>query len=199
MKSIISWLQNFRPIRIFMVFVAGIFLLLVQACDRGIAALPPQPIEQPPNAQRYDPTKDYPISPFQGGMNNFSDVDPRAKAVERTARERADALVRNAERNITEKGVTSPEELIRNYQEGAPFQERTRKLGENVGRSTEEVQEGVTEGTKRGTENLQENIGNAAQDFTKSLQRGAEDTGKNVQHTAEDAAAAVNRTLREAD
>ncbi|HLO83600.1 MAG TPA: hypothetical protein VK203_01125 [Nostocaceae cyanobacterium] len=199
MKNIITRWQNFHPVRMFIVFVAGMLLLLVQACDRGIAASPPQPREQPPNAQRYDPTKDYPISPFEGGMNNFSDVDPRAKAIERAARERADDLVRNAERNITEKGVTNREELIRNYQEGTPFDERVRKFGRDVGRSAEELQEGVKAGTKRGTENLQENIGNAAKDLTRNVQRGAEDTGKNIQRTSEDAAEAVNRTLREAD
>lgn len=199
MKNIISWVKNLRLIKIFTVVVAGFLLLLTQACDRGIAGQPPQPAGQPPNVQRYDPTKDYPISPFEGGMNNFSDVDPRAKAAERTARERADALVRGAERNITRKGVTTPEDYVRNYQEGTPLDERIRRFGEDVGSSAEELQEGVTEGTKRGMENLQENIGNAAKDLTKNVQRGTESVGKNVQHRAEDAAEAVNRTLREAD
>ncbi|BAZ33301.1 hypothetical protein NIES4074_58110 [Cylindrospermum sp. NIES-4074] len=200
MKRVITWVKSLRPVKIFTVFLAGIFLVLAQACNRpGIAAQPPQPAAQPPNAERYDPTKSYDLSTPEGGMNNFSDVDPRAKADEKAAKARAEALAENARRNVEEKGIDSTEQYVRNYREGTPFGQRVKNLGEDVGSSSEEVREGVTKGTQRGVENLQENTGNAAKDLTKNIQRATEDAKKNLQRTAEDAGDAVKRTFREAD
>jgi hypothetical protein len=199
-KKLITWVQNLRPLKIITVFLAATFLFLVQACNRPtIAGQPPQPAGQPPNVQRYDPTKDYPISPYQGGMNNFSDVDPRSREAQKSARDRADALIENAQRNIERKGIDTTDQYVRNYREGTPFGERVKNLGEDVGSSAKEVREGVTKGTKRGVENLQENVGNAAKGLTKNVQRGTEDVGKNIQRRTEDAGEAVNRTLREPD
>lgn len=200
MKRVITSLQNLRPLKILTVFLAASFLFLVQACNRPtIAGQPPQPAGQPPNVQRYDPTKDYPLSPYEGGMNNFSDVDPRAKKSEKAAKERADELIENAQRNVESKGIDSTEQYVRNYRSGTPFGERVKNLGEDVGSSAEELREGVTKGTQRGVENLQENVGNAAKGLTKNVQRSTEDIGKNLQRTAEDANQAVRRTVREAD
>jgi hypothetical protein len=200
MKRVINLLQNLQPMKIFTVFLAVVCLFLTQACNRPtIAGQPPQPAGQPPNVKRYDPTKDYPISPYQGGMNNFSDVDPRTRADEKAARYRADQLIENAQRNIERKGVDSTDQYIRNYRQGTPFGERVKNLGEDVGSSAQELTEGVTKGTKRGVENLQENVGGAAKDVTKNLQRGTEDVGRNLQRQAEDTGEAINRNLRVAD
>jgi hypothetical protein len=199
MKKVIDWVRNLRPLKVFTVFLAGVLLLFVQACNRpGIAAQPSQPGAQAPNVERYDPTKSYPLNAPQGGMNNFSDVDPRARAEEKAAEAKAKALRDMAKRNVEEKGIDSTEQYVRNYQQGTPFDQRVKNLGEDIGSSAEEVREGVTRGTRRGLENIKENTQNAAEDLTKSVQRGTEDTGKNIQRRAEDAANAVNRTIREA-
>jgi hypothetical protein len=196
MKRLTNWLQNLRPLKILSIFLALTFLCLAQACNRpNIAGQP----AQPPNARRYDPTKDYPISKYQGGMNNFSDVDPRAREAEKAARYRADQLIENAQRNIERKGIDSTDQYIRNYREGTPFGERVKNLGEDVGSSAEELREGVTKGTQRGMENLQENVERGVKDLTKNVQRGTEDIGRNIQRRAEDTGEAINRTLQEAD
>jgi hypothetical protein len=159
MKTVVNWLQNLRFFKAFTVFLAVIFLFLVQACNRpGIAAQPPQPSAQPPNSQRYDPTKDYPLSPYQGGMNNFSDVDPRAENSEESARRSTDNLIKSSQSNLRRKSINSPEEYVRNYQQGTPLPERVKRLGEDVGSSAQELQEGVTKGTQRGVENLKDNL-----------------------------------------
>jgi hypothetical protein len=177
MQRIIDWLKNLRPLKIFTAFLAGVFLLTAQACNRpGIAAQPSQPAGQAPNVERYDPTKSYPLNAPQGGMNNFSDVDPRARAEEKAAEAKAKALRDMAKRNVEQKGV--------------------KNLGEDVGSSAEEVREGVAKGTQRGLENIRENTQNAAEDLVKNVQRGATDTGKGIQRRAEDTADAVNRTIK---
>lgn len=201
MKTVITWLQNLRPLKVLTLFFAVSFLFLVQACNRpGIAAQPSQPPGQPPNVQRYDPSaQEYKISPREGGMNEFSDVDPRAKKAEEAANARAKNLIENAQKNVESKRIDSVEQYVRNYQEGTPLDERVKRLGENVGSSAEELRKGVTKGTQKGIENLQENIQNAAEDLTKNVQRSTEDLSKNIQRTSENATDAFRKNVREAN
>ncbi|MEH2183682.1 hypothetical protein [Nostoc sp.] len=199
MKKAMTWLKNIRPLKVLTIFLAGIFLFLTQACGApGVASQPPQPGSQAPNVERYDSTKDYPLNPPAGGINNFSDVDPRA-IDEKTANDRTEALVKNAQKNIDQKGVNSPGEYIRNFKEGTPLGQRGKNLGEDIGSSVEEVGKGLVKGAQRGIENIKGNTQNAAEDVTTNVQRGAEDAGKNVKRTAEDAGNAAKRTVRDVD
>ncbi|MEH2215686.1 MAG: hypothetical protein V7K72_00860 [Nostoc sp.] len=199
MKKAMNWLKNIRPLKVLTVLLVGIFLFTAQACGApGVASQPPQPGSQAPNTERYDPTKDYPLSSPAGGINNFSDVDPRARD-EKAANDKAEALVKNAQKNIEQKGIDSREQYGRNFQQGTPLGERVKKLGEDIGSSADEVREGLVKGTQRGFENLKGNTQNAAEDLTKNVQRGAEDAGKNVQRTAEDAGNTVKRTVKDVD
>ncbi|MBN3894475.1 MAG: hypothetical protein V7L14_26175 [Nostoc sp.] len=199
MKKAMNWLKNIRPLKALTVFLAGIFLFMTQACGApGIATQPPQPGAQAPNIERYDSTKDYPLNPPAGGINNFSDVDPRAKD-EKAANDKAEALVKNAQKNIEQKGIDSREQYGRNFQQGTPLGERVKNLGEDIGSSAEEVRKGLVKGTQRGIENIKGNTQNTAEDVTKNVQRGAEDVGKNVQRTAEDAGNAAKRTVKDVD
>lgn len=194
MKQLGTWLKNIRPLKVLTVFLVGIFLFVTQACAApGVATQPPQPDAQSPYTKRYDPTKDYPLSSPAGGMNNFSDVDPRGRLDEKAANDRADALAKNAQKNIEQKSVDSREQYVRNYQQGTPFGERVKNLGEDVGSSAGELGEGFAKGAQRGIENLKGNTQNAAEDLSKNAQRAGEDASNNIQRTAEDAANALNR------
>ncbi|CEJ44329.1 hypothetical protein [Umezakia ovalisporum] len=200
MKKVMNWLKNIRPVKILTVFLAATFLFIAQACNRPeITQQPPQPNAQPPNVERYNPTKNYQLSTPEGGMNNFSDLDPRAKAAEKAANIKAAELGANARRNVEEKGVDSAEQYIRNYQEGTPLDERVKGLGEDIGSSAEELGKGVIKGTQRGVENLQKNLGRTAEDLTKNVKRQAEDTTTTLQRQAEDTAEVVKRKIRAAD
>ncbi|WP_392531789.1 hypothetical protein [Nostoc sp. C117] len=193
MKKLGTWLENIRPLKVLTVLLAGIFLFLAQACGApGVAAQPPQSSIQAPNAERYDSTKNYPLSSPAGGMNNFSDVDPRARLDEKAASDRAEALVKNAKKNIEEKSVDSREQYVRNIQQGTPLGERVKNLGEDIGSSAEDLREGLVKGTQRGLENLKGNT----QDATKNLERGAENAKSNIQQTADDAAESLKDTLK---
>ncbi|MEH2046277.1 hypothetical protein [Nostoc sp.] len=200
MKKAMTWLRNIRPLKVLTVFLAGIFLFLTQACGApGVATQPPQPDTQSPYSKRYDPTKDYPLSSPAGGINNFSDVEPRGRLDEKAANDRSDALVKNAQKNIDQKGADSPGQYGENYKQGTPLGERVKNFGEGIGSSAEEVRKGVVKGTQRGIENIKGNTQNAADDVTTNVQRGAEDAGKNVKRTAEDAGNTVKRTVKDVD
>lgn len=175
MKKVINWLKNIRPLKIATVFVLGFFLLFTQSCSsKGIATQPPQQKAESAYIERYDPTKEYPLNAPKGGMNNFSDVDPRGEVGEKTAETKAKALRDNAKRNVDEKGIDSTEQYARNYRQGTPFGERVKNLGEDIGSSAEEVREGVVKGTQRGLENIKENTQNAGEDLVKT---GKQTTG----------------------
>ncbi|MBN3927976.1 hypothetical protein [Nostoc sp. NMS4] len=199
MKKAMTWLKNIRPLKVLTVFLAGVFLFMAQACGAtGVAAQPPQSASQAPNIERSDSTKDYPLNSPAGGMNNFSDVDPRA-VDEKAANDRAEALVKNAQKNIDQKGIDSKEQYGRNFQQGTPLGERVKNLGEDIGSSADELREGLVKGTQRGIENIKGNTQNATEDVTTNVQRGAKEAGKNVKRTAEDAGDAVKGAVRKVD
>jgi hypothetical protein len=200
MKRVIAWFKNNRLSRTLAVVLAGVLLIFTQACNGSTqAAEPSQAVYKTSNIERYDPTKDYPLSSPAGGMNNFSDVDSRAKGSETQAKARAEALKENAKRNVDEKGVDSVDQYVENYRQGTPFGQRVKNLGEDIGSSAKELTEGVSQGTQRGLENIKDNTKDAAKDLNKNIQRAAEDTTTNVQRTAQDATDAVKRTIRDAD
>jgi hypothetical protein len=197
MKKVIAWVKNLRLAKVLTAFVASILLLLTQACNNpSIAQQPRQPGAQPPNTERYDPTKAYNLNSPRDGMNNFSDVDSRAEGDNRAAETRGKALSDNAERNVQQKGVDSPGQYVENYRQGTPFGQRVKNLGDDIGSSAQELGEGVAKGTRRGIENIKENTQNAAEGISKNAMRAGEDARTNVQRSAEDAGDAVNRTLR---
>ena len=188
MKKAMNWLKSIRPLKVLTVFLAGMFLFLTQACNSpGVATEPPQPDDQPAYTKRYDPTKDYPLSSPRGGINNFSDVDPRGGADEKASNDRADALAKNAKKNVDEKGIDSPGQYVENYRKGTPFGQRVKNLSDDIGSSAEELGEGVAKGTKRGIENIKSNTQNATEDVTTSVKRGAEDAGSAVNNTIKNA------------
>lgn len=184
MKRVINWFKNLRPLKVLSVFLAGIFIILTQACSgASVAGQPQQPGAESGYTQRQDPTKEYNLNAPEGGMNNFSDVDPRAKNFEKAAQNRADDLSRNSERNINEKGVESPGDYARNYRQGTPLPERVKNLGEDIGSSAQGTAEGVAKGTKRGIENIKENTSDAAQNLGRNAQRQVENDRNAMKQT----------------
>jgi hypothetical protein len=177
MSKIISRLKNIRLFRIATVFLVGIFLFVTQACSSVQARVPevtspkteaPSQIKgsqsAEPNAEVYVPKGTNVKSGYEGGMNNFSDVDPRTKT---NIKAKSEFLKENAQTNVDEKGVKSPGDYVQNYKEGTPLGERTQRLGENIKKSTEEVTEGVAKGTQRGIENIKENTKGAVEGSSK--------------------------------
>ncbi len=186
MKRVIIWLKNLRPVKAFIIVLAGMFMFLGQACTRpGMAAQTPQPPLQPPNSSVYNPTTNYPDATYGKGVNFYSDVEHSARVNENEAKIRANELIENAQRNVQQKGIDSREQYLRNYQSGTPLDKRVKNFGEDIGGSAEDLREDVTRGTQRGVENLQENTQNAAKGLTKNIQRAAEDVQRNVQRTIE--------------
>ncbi|WP_211178420.1 hypothetical protein [Brasilonema octagenarum] len=199
MKKIVALFKNIRPIKLITVFVAGMILFITQACSSVAATSPRQTVGEqsaPPNSETYVPKGANVNSGYEGGMNNFSDLDPRTSDGKFKAE--AEALKENAEQNIQNSSSNAAENIRR-------VGEDTGKVGRNIqketGKITEKLQseaENFAEGTKRGIENIKENTSDAAQGTAKTVQRSAENTKISAQRAAEDAGNAVDKKLTDA-
>lgn len=153
MNQIISLLNPTRLFRILTVFLAGLLVIFTTACSDG-----------PANALDRNGRPEVPSnavsSPYRGGMNGYSDVDPRANTS--GVKSKAEDIVRKAEGNI-QKGADSFDKYAENYRQGTPLNERVENLTEDVTESAKNTAKGVVKGMQRGGENLKENTQNAAQ------------------------------------
>lgn len=129
----------------------------------------------------------------QGGMNKYSDVDPRMNT--RAADKKAAAMVDRAQKNL-EKRVDSVDQYVENYRSGAPIQERTRRLGENISEGLERSQENAknvgkslardyreaTEGLKEGIPQVTQQAADNARNTARNL---ADDTKQSLRNTSD--------------
>jgi len=149
MNKISTWLKRIRLDRIVTVFLAGILLFISTACGTT-NALAKTADEVRPEVPGRAVTNTY-----KGGMNNYSDVDARRDTSE--AKAKAKGLIENAQRNINQKSVDSPDQYADNYRSGTPLGERVRNLGEDIGESAQEVTSGASKGVQKGIQNIKEN------------------------------------------
>lgn len=201
MNKVVDWLKSIRLDRILTVFLVGILLFVSTACSgRASAKTADQIREEVPGSAV--------TNEYKGGMNDYSDVDPRSNTTE--AQAKAKGLVDNARKNIEEKSVDSGEQYVENYRSGTPLGERVKRIGENVGKAAENVTEDISKGTQENAQNAQkaakgakqaaDETANAAQSKVKSdiktTQRSAEDTAEAVKSKV---SRDVNRTQRALD
>jgi hypothetical protein len=213
MNKFITGIKNIRITRIVTGFLASLFLFVATACSNTPNVLAKTADDVRPEVPRSAVTNTH-----QGGMNEYSDVDPRRSTA--PANSKAKALIENAQRNIDTKSADSRQQYGENYRSGTPIGERVKRLGEDVGESAEELAEGAAKGTKQGLENIRQNARNTSDyvedvgedtanvnidkaqakinNAAKGTRRAFEDTadasqdlGKRIQRTAEDAGDAV--------
>jgi ElaB/YqjD/DUF883 family membrane-anchored ribosome-binding protein len=192
MNHLMSFLKSLRIVQVLTVAVASVILFFGTACNsptlqaKTLDNTKPSPEEYvPENAVK---------SPYEGGMNQYSDVDPRSDTSAADAK--ADYLVKNAERNL-DKMVDSPEQYARNYRSGTPLGERIERIGENVGSSAKETAAGVAKGTQRGVENVKENTKNAAKDTAENVKQNTQDTADKLSAKSQRAAADASDFIKD--
>lgn len=212
MNSVVSFLKTLRLERIIIVFVAGVLLLLNTGCSR-----PDVQASRPDsgrvlshessgqggtyNQRRGQQTELYDtIQERKGGMNEYSDVDPRVNT--RGADAKARALVNNAENNVQK--VQNPEEFAEEYRQGKPFGERVQHVVDRVTNATENTANDAAKGTRRGIENLKDNSQTAVDEVSEGARHASQNTSnaaknqikrsaRGVQEGVENAADALNR------
>jgi uncharacterized phage infection (PIP) family protein YhgE len=210
MKKLISSLKRIRIGQILTVCLAGLLIFVSTACGgsgdnmqartqtsgQARQEVPsglqdPVGVKQGKNPRPEVPEKAETNTFQKGGMNEFSDIDPRQGMD--AANQKAKSLVNQAERNVTEKSVDNPEQYVENYRQGAPLGERLQNITKSVSGAAKGVTEDASKGTQQGLQNAKANT----QDASKGAQRAAEDTSNFAQRKTGEAAKGVQRAAED--
>jgi hypothetical protein len=208
MKKLISLLKSLQVPKMLISGLAILFLVLNTACsqpnvsaiDSDTRVLPAatSPSVSSPSREDVDAapagqvTELYDtIQPELGGMNNYSDVDPRQDTSEATRK--AKQLSQNARRQQAQ-GANNPREAIDEVKQELDKKsigERAQDFSKNVSSSTREKTDELSQATQRGMKNLGDNtkkLGDSAKSATGELsgkvEKGFQDSGAAVKKTA---------------
>lgn len=184
MKQLISFVQNIRIVRVFTVFFASVFLFFTTACSPS-SSLQAKTLDTKAYPEQYVPENAV-TNPREGGMNQFSDVDPRSETS--GADSKANYLIENAERNLSNR-TGNPAEAIKRVAKDAPDSPQEagysiQRKAENLGDKVKSSAEDFAKGTQRGVENIKDNTQDAASDVKSSAKQAASNVKENVQDAA---------------
>ncbi|HAA30350.1 MAG TPA: hypothetical protein DCE56_25030 [Cyanobacteria bacterium UBA8553] len=186
MNKLIARLKGIQIDRILTVFLVGLLLFVSTACSGGASA------KTADNVRKEVPGSAV-TNQYKGGMNDYSDVDPRQDI--KSAQTKAKALVDNAQKNIDQKSVDSPEQYVENYRSGTPLGERVRRIGEDVGKAAENVKEEASRGAQKNLQNAQDagqDVANKADKAGNAVQSKVKSDIRSTQRTLDKAADAVD-------
>jgi hypothetical protein len=180
--GLIDNLKRVRFARIAVTIAASFVLLLGTACSPSSPSVSGTGSYEQGKA---NPTELYrPIQPNEGGMNTYSDTDPRRNT--KGLGSKVKARVDEAESNIDK--VQNPREFAEDYRKGTPLGQRVRNITDSVGETAKDVTEDVTKGTERGISNLKRNTQQAKQGLQETLDdasQNAQDLGKDTSRSAQ--------------
>jgi hypothetical protein len=215
MNKLVAWLKSIRIDRILTVFLAGLLLIVSTACSGGASAKTADETRGKTAAEiRQEVPESAVTNEYKGGMNDYSDVDPRQNIS--GAQTKAKGLVDNATKNIEEKSIDSPGQYVENYRSGTPLGERVKRIGEDVGEAADNVKKDAAKGAQKNVKGAKEvsdqatgsakETADAAQGKVKSdirttqrtLDKAAdksENLGDKIKQAAQDAADSVKSAI----
>ncbi|MUH01541.1 hypothetical protein F7734_58505 [Scytonema sp. UIC 10036] len=185
MRRVVAVLKNLRPLKVLTAFVASVILFLTQACNPADATAPRQSVGEQsarPNSNVYVPKGENQHSPYEGGMNNFSDVDPRIDSA--NVKAKSEFLKENAERNVIDEssniGEVSRRILGKKNENAKDFGDTLREGAQRTADKAQNTSSDFIKGTQRGIENIKDNAGNAASEAGRSARNKAAEAGNAV-------------------
>lgn len=191
--GLIKSLKRVRFTRVAVALAASFVLLLGTACS------PSSPSVSGTGSYeqgRANPTELYrPIQPNEGGMNNYSDTDPRRDT--KGLGTKAKARIDEAEYNIDK--VQNPREFAEDYRKGTPLGQRVRNITDSVGETAKDTTEDFAKGTERGISNLKRNVQQAKQGTEDTLDDARQNAQQLGRDTSRSAQGTVNRVKSNAD
>lgn len=187
MSNLINYLQQFRLTRIVLSVLVGGILLLGTACNPSspnVSGTGSYQEGRKPQTELYRT-----IQPDEGGMNRYSDTDPRSNTS--GVSNKAKQMIKNSERNLSK--VQNSEELADEIKTARPFKEGGKDVTERISDTVEGLKQDISEGTQRGMKNLQRNSSQAAQGVQETLDDARQNTSEAVRDTARGTKQTVNQ------
>jgi cytochrome c556 len=157
---------NFKSFYKAVLSLVAIALLVTTTACNSSKAVAKTNLDNPPPGKITELYK--PITPEVGGMNNYSDIDPRVDTSKVDAK--AKQLINKA-KNLERKD-TNPLEQIKQEFDKKGIQERVEDAAESVGRSAEETAAGISKGTRKGVANIKENAKSFKDDVESAAKKG---------------------------
>ncbi len=195
MKNLLSLLMGTRLVKVLTISFASVLLLFSTACSRADAA---DTMGLKANAGS-KPNPPGQVQPYQGGMNNFSDVDP-TRLDTKSVDAKAKALRDSVQRNIDEKGIDSVDQYVENYRSGTPLNERIENIGDDVRDTADNIKGNLKEFGKRGPKNVERNVDRASGNVSDTVeqakantQAAGEDISRGAKEPVDKAGKALNR------
>ncbi|BAZ41196.1 hypothetical protein NIES4101_71580 [Calothrix sp. NIES-4101] len=203
MNRLVAFVNNIRPLKFIAVAFLSLSLIFSQAANAVAAAARPNAFN---NSEYYTSKEGNALSrdknalnKYEGGMNNFSDLDARSHKAEARANAEAKALKQQAEQN-TQKQSGNIVENVRRVANDSD------KLGKNVQSQADSIKdkfgaetESFADSTKQGLQNIKNNAQSAPDYAGKVGEHTVGNPIENIKQGVENAANSVNRTLRDAD
>jgi hypothetical protein len=173
-------------------FLAIAVLVINTACSSAdVTATKPEDantIDRQPAGQITERYK--PIAPAEGGMNIYSDTDPRRNSTDANAK--AD---RNIMKSTGQKGGVNPLREAKKELDKKGPKERAEELSADVNRAAQKKADQVSRGTQRGLDNIegntksfQKDVGSTADNLAKKASDKAENLGQKVSNKADEVA-----------
>jgi hypothetical protein len=152
-KTAKNVLRSFNLKSLYKTFLSllAITLLVTTTACNGTEVTAKTNLDNPPPGKITELYK--PISPAVGGMNNYSDIDPRVDTSQADAK--ADRLIKQAKG--LERKDTNPLQQIKKQFDLKGIQERVEDTADSIGQSAQETAEGISKGTRKGIANVKEN------------------------------------------
>jgi hypothetical protein len=146
-------------------FLAIALLVTTTACNGSEVAAKTN-LDNPPAGKITELYK--PITPEVGGMNNYSDVDPRVDTSQ------VDAKVKRSieQAKSLERKDTNPLEQIKKDFDRKGIQERVEDTAESVRESAQETADGISKSTRKGFANVKENASSFKDDVESAAKKG---------------------------
>ncbi|NDJ18677.1 DUF6658 family protein [Myxacorys almedinensis] len=170
MNKIISFIKAIRLRQVLVTFFMGTLLFLNTACSGSAQA-------KTPGAMKATSPGPNPVGqnqPYEGGMNNFTDAAPSAKAVEGTEG-KVQRLIDNAEK-IKAAKPENPKSLLESS--GNPL-ERAKDTGDTLKARTKNAQQEAKAVGDR-VAGSSDRAGDKAQELGDRIKQGAENVKDNV-------------------
>jgi hypothetical protein len=146
-------------------FLAIALVVTTTACN-GSEVASKTNLENPPPGKITELYK--PITPEVGGMNNYSDVDPRVDTSKADAK--ADRLINQAKG--LERKDTNPLQQIKQEFDRKGIKQRVGDTADSVRESAEETADGISKGTRKGIANVKENAKSFKDDVESAAKKG---------------------------
>jgi len=197
MNRLTAFLKKIRAVQILTVFLAGILVFVSTACSRPDVTAGKTDVMAGKTGVMAGKTADQireevpsgaVTSEYKGGMNDYSDVDPRNQKVT-TAEAKAQLLKEQAQHRIDTKSSSNVGENVRRVADDAP--DKLDQVGEKVNENARTAQrkaDDFGDKAKQGFANLKEN--------TREGLKGAKDIVKEATEGAKERAAEGTESLR---